>query len=85
MLLAATATVVATAVPAIASVNVPAVPAVFVTIIFVNTVVVDDGVVYRTVAVFVVAAPRKSALVVVAISSYLLGMLVLQSAHHNEC
>jgi len=58
--------VLAPAVP-IPSVNVPAVPAVLVTAILVTTVVVDDGTVYSTVVVVVVAAPRNSALVNVGI------------------
>jgi hypothetical protein len=51
-------------------VKLPAVPVVFVTTMSVTIVVVDAGTVYRVVLVSA-AAPRKSALVVVAISYYL--------------
>jgi len=62
--------VLAPAVP-IPSVNVYADEPVLVTAIFDTTVVVDAGTVYSTVVVVVVAAPRNSALVNVAISYYL--------------
>jgi hypothetical protein len=70
---AAIAVVVCKFVPARPNVNVLADPEVFVTVIFVTTVVVADGTVYSVVPTVVVAAPRKSALVVVvAINYYLL-------------
>jgi hypothetical protein len=69
--LAAIGAVVCNAVPARPIVNVPAVPAVLVIAILVTIVVVEEGTVYRVVPTVVVAAPRNSALVVVAISYYL--------------
>jgi len=78
---AATATAVAILMPASASVNVPALPDVFVTTISVTTVVVDAGTVYKVVAVLVVAAPLKSALVVVAINYYLLLLVCSHDLH----
>jgi hypothetical protein len=63
-----TVTVVARFVPPNPRVKVPAALAVLVTMIEVTTVVVADGTVYSVVAVFVVAAPRKSAFDTVAIS-----------------
>jgi|SanBayMetagenome_1026888.scaffolds.fasta_scaffold14945_2 hypothetical protein len=68
---APTDTVVAIDTSSRAIVNVPADPAVLTTIISVTTVVVEEGTVYNVVVVVVVAAPRKSALVNVAISYYL--------------
>jgi hypothetical protein len=68
---AAIAAVVCSAVPARAIVNVPAVPAVLVTAMLVTIVVVEEGTVYRVVPTVVVAAPRNSTLVFVAISYYL--------------
>jgi type IV secretory pathway VirB3-like protein len=68
---APTETVVAILTSSKAIVNVPADPAVLTTIISVTTAVVEDGTVYKVVVVVVVAAPRKSALVSVAISYYL--------------
>jgi IMP cyclohydrolase len=58
------------------NVNVAAVDAVLVTTMLLTTVVVDDGTVYRVV-LDVAAAPRKRALVAVAISYYFL----LECAH----
>ena len=69
--LAPTATAVAMLVPFNANVKVAEDVAVFVTTMLVTTVVVADGTVYNVVPVDVVAAPRNSALVVVAISYYL--------------
>jgi hypothetical protein len=64
-------TVFANTTPLSLRVNVPAVAAVFATIILVTTVVVLAGTVYRVVVVVVVAAPRKSAFDTVAINYYL--------------
>jgi hypothetical protein len=64
---AATVTVVAIDKSSNAIVKVPALPAVFTTMISVTIAVVEDGTVYRVVVVVVVAAPRKSALGVVGI------------------
>jgi hypothetical protein len=68
--LAAIAVVVCNATPSRERLNVPAVPAVLVTTIFVITAVVEEGTVYRVV-LDVAAAVRARALVVVAISYYL--------------
>jgi hypothetical protein len=62
-----TAIVGAITTPPIDSVNVPADADVFATMIDVTTVDVEDGVVYSTVAVLVVAAPRNKVLLVVGI------------------
>jgi len=68
---AAIETVVAIATPSMASVYVAPDAAVFVTMMLVTTVVVlVVGTVYKVVAVFVVAAPRKRTFEVVAISYY---------------
>jgi hypothetical protein len=64
---AAIAVVVLTEVPAKPNVKVAAVAAVLVTIMLLTTVVVDAGVVYKTVAVLVVAAPRNNGFATVAI------------------
>ena len=73
---APTETVVAIDTSSRSKLNVPAVPVVLVTTMLVTTVVVDAGTVYRVV-LDVAAAPRTSALVVVAISYYFL----LEGAH----
>jgi hypothetical protein len=65
--LAATLTAVASAVPLSAKVNVWADAEVLVATMFVTTVVVEEGTVYKVVAVFVVAAPLNNTLVVVGI------------------
>jgi hypothetical protein len=54
-----------------ASVKVAAVPELLHTLILDTTVVVAEGTVYKSVAVFVVAVPLKRSLVAVAISYYL--------------
>jgi hypothetical protein len=69
---AAIAVVVCNATALSASVNVAAVPAVFVTAIFETTVVVDEGTVY-SVVLDVAAAVLASTFVNVAISYYLSG------------
>jgi hypothetical protein len=68
ILFAATGTAVAIETPSNPSVKVPAEPAVFAITILVITVDVEDGTVYRVVAVFVVAAPLNKDLGVFGIS-----------------
>jgi hypothetical protein len=63
-----TAIDVARAIPPKASVKVPALAEVLETTMLVTTVVVDEGTVYKTVAVLVVAAPRNNGFDVFGIS-----------------
>jgi hypothetical protein len=63
-----TAIAVASAMPFMASVKVPALAEVLETTMLVITVVVDAGVVYKTVAVLVEAAPRNNGFDVFGIS-----------------
>ena len=71
MLSAAIATASASLTPLSDKSKVAAVVAVFATTMFDTTVVVELGTVYKVVVSVVVAAPRNSALEVVAISYYL--------------